>query len=339
MGQLNFILPDSSAIQELLPRDQYSEALETLLRKNLIHPVADFFGHPGKNIRPLLVKLGYLLAKEEETEISIDVGVKLSEASAIVEMIHNGSLIVDDIQDGSEVRRNAPSMHVKHGVPIALNAGNWLYFRALRLVQKLDLSPHISFELMGDLIHLMEKAHIGQALDLGTDISQLPQDEVKSTALTSMELKTGTLLSLALRLGMAIAGESEKKQEIMELGSKAGLLLQMYDDLGNFFTLGEKQFEDLYNKRPTWVWAKASELPSKAFGEFKASVEALPETKNILRWSQAYAFRNLLLNDTNRLLSDFIMTSEERFGRTHRGAIFFLNHFKATLENSYVKKS
>lgn len=339
MNRFSSSLPDSLTLQEHLAPERYTEELENLLNRNLIHPVADFLGHPGKNLRPLLVKLGYLLSLEEESEITPEVEMKLTQASAIVELIHNGSLIVDDIQDGSELRRNKPSMHVKHGMPLALNAGNWLYFRALSLVRKLDLPALDAFELLDDLIHLMEKAHLGQALDLGTSIHKLSQDQVMSTSLTSMELKTGTLLSLALRLGMAVSGNTTRKNEILEIGRRAGLLLQMFDDLGNFLTPGEKQFEDLYNKRPTWVWGLASELHSELYENFCLCVDKLPDTRLLTAWSDELRFQQLIQLRTQSEVNEFFTIFNKNFGLSHPQSLSLITHFNAILENSYVKKT
>ena len=52
------------------------------------------------------------------------------------EIIHAGSMIVDDIEDDSSERRGAPAVHRLHGLPLALNAGNWMYFAPFRLVER-----------------------------------------------------------------------------------------------------------------------------------------------------------------------------------------------------------
>ncbi len=53
--------------------------------------------------------------------------------------LHLGSLIVDDIEDGSPIRRGGPALHLQIGTPLALNAGNWLYFLPGLLVSRLEL--------------------------------------------------------------------------------------------------------------------------------------------------------------------------------------------------------
>lgn len=50
------------------------------------------------------------------------------EIAALCEIIHNGTLVIDDIEDSSKVRRNKPCVHLLYGVDISLNAGNFMYF-------------------------------------------------------------------------------------------------------------------------------------------------------------------------------------------------------------------
>lgn len=338
MNDLSLILPDSSHLKLLLP-ERYSKEIEALINRNLILPVADFFQHPGKNLRPLLVQLGYRLSFEDEPELTPEILERLDQASAIVEMIHSGSLIVDDIQDDSSERRNAPTLHMKHGLPLALNAGNWLYFRALCLVKNLGLDSLSALELLDDLIDLMGKAHMGQAIDLGTKISELPLSQIKSTCLTSMELKTGTLLALALRLGMAIAGRTAQRPLLMELGHKMGLALQMYDDLGNYCTENGKQYEDIINQRPTWVWAQASELGEEAFKEFILCAQSLPEPTSITNWNEIHGFVSILQSETQAFLTEISNEWSGRWHATHPESMKILNYFKIILESSYVKKT
>lgn len=331
MSHLSDLLPDSENLRRLVSETHYSRELEVLLHKSLLHPVSDFFGNPGKSIRPKLVEVGFRLAHALEPEITPELREKIQQASAIVEMIHGGSLIVDDIQDGSEERRNQPSMHLKHGMPLALNAGNWLYFWALRSVNKLGLSG------IDDLVELMGQAHMGQALDLGVKIDEIPREQVRSTCLVSMELKTGTLLSLALRLGISIADKESRKTEILELGRNLGVILQMFDDFGNFQMRSSKQFEDLMNRRPTWVWAQASETGEEAFARFKQAVKALPETDAIIHWSEEQLFCERLKHSILSEVRALEHTWHERWLHTHPETIELLNGLKNILENSYVK--
>jgi geranylgeranyl pyrophosphate synthase len=124
----------------------------------------------------------------------------------LVEILHAGSLIVDDIQDGSAYRRGKPALHVLVGVPLALNAGNWLYFLPHRLLQDLRLDSHVELELRRALDRGVLRCHYGQALDLGVRLGSLSQREVRGVVSLCTRLKTGSLLELAAEVGAIAAG-------------------------------------------------------------------------------------------------------------------------------------
>lgn len=331
MSYLNSLLPDPVNLRSLISSDNYSEELTLLINRSLLSPLNDFFVQPGKSIRPRLVEIGYLLAHPEEPEITMEIREKIQQVSAIVEMIHAGSMIVDDIQDGSKERRGRQSFHLKHGMPLALNAGNWLYFWALRSMKHLELTG------LDDLVELMGKAHLGQALDLGTKIDEVPLNQIKSTCMASMELKTGTLLAIALSLGISLASHEFRREEILEFGLKMGVALQMFDDFENFQEISAKQYEDLLNHRPTWVWVIASESSPSDFEQFRKAVSMLPDDLALIKWSQEQEFSAKVENSIStemRKLEEYWL---QQWQATHPKAIGLLNDLKKILENSYVK--
>ena len=106
-------------LEQLL--DLRSGSVPASLWENALHrPLAEFLARPSKEFRARLVQWGYVLGG--------GVGIAPVELALSVEALHAGSLVVDDIQDGSQERRGAPALHLQHGVARALNAGNWLYF-------------------------------------------------------------------------------------------------------------------------------------------------------------------------------------------------------------------
>lgn len=323
----------------VVERFAHADAIEGHLSKVLLDPLTEFFGSSGKNIRPRLVGIGCALAGSKTSSVDLH---KRDLAESIVEMIHAGSLIVDDIQDGSLVRRTKPTLHVKHGLPVALNAGNWLYFHALKLVYSLDLPPERTSSLVQDLITLMGEAHFGQGIDVGTKIDEVPQSLVKSTCLASMELKTGALLSIALRLGLALGENSRHQSELLTLGRQLGIALQMFDDIGNFTAPREnpakKRHEDLYNRRPTWVWAVASEYSPEVFQAFQVAVSDLPNEERLVSWSRAHDFENRLRKGPRELLASLGRSWHERWSEDYPEAVVQFDELKTILETSYETK-
>ena len=89
--------------------------------------------------------------------------------AAAVEILHNGLLIHDDIQDGSEVRRGRPTLHALHGAPLAINAGDAMMFAALRpLVDALrPLGPTVGAQVLEISSTMARETAEDQALELG----------------------------------------------------------------------------------------------------------------------------------------------------------------------------
>lgn len=314
--------------------------ISQLVQHSLLDPLEDFFSHPGKNLRAQLVEVGFLLANKKEILPSPKVKQLILKAAGIIEAIHNGALIVDDIQDGSVVRRNEPTLHLKYGMPTALNAGNWLYFWALEQIYLLELTDTQTHLLAQNCFKHLSRAHIGQALDLGTPINTISQKRISSVCLASMELKTGTLMSLAFMVG-GVLGDASKKRllQLEQWGSQLGLLLQMYDDLGNFFHEKggpEKQYEDLRNQRPSWIWSIASTYSARDFKSFKTAVAALPDMQLINQWVTLHDFRQTCLSRTEPFLNELVAEYEARFKSTHPHGLKLLKKITNVLEHAYV---
>jgi len=225
----------------------------------LLAPVNDILGRPGKAIRARLVDAGFALVRPGLSAPAA--------ATALLEILHAGSLVVDDIEDDSKTRRGGKTIHRIHGVPKALNAGNWMYFLAIQQIEHLDLAPEARLAVYRDVNRTLFDCHRGQALDLGLRVGDVSQAEVPTLVAETSLLKTGALTALACSLGARVAGGSEAQvAAIGRFGSELGLALQQLDDLGNLSSKGKggtpsaKRHEDLRNGRLTWPWAWAAEL-------------------------------------------------------------------------------
>jgi geranylgeranyl pyrophosphate synthase len=180
------------------------------------------------------------------------------ELGAIVEILHAGSLIIDDIEDDSSLRRGRPALHALHGLPVALNAGNWMYFWALGLVQELPVSDRVQLSLYRWVLRTLLRSHHGQALDLTANVYELHQQDVPNVVRATAELKTGALMELSAVLA-ALAAEAAPSlvDEFARFGREVGVALQMLDDVGGLVSEKRchKGHEDLLMGRPTWPWA------------------------------------------------------------------------------------
>ena len=180
------------------------------------------------------------------------------ELPLVVESLHAGSLIIDDIEDDSAFRRGAAALHRRHGVPVAINAANWLYFWAQVLLARLRLPDAARLLAHERLAECLMRCHEGQALDLTVRVDELPQAQVPAVVHAITRLKTGAParardLSRRHRRGRWWRAARRDRQ----VREGVGVGLQMLDDVSGVLSLERrhKAIEDLQQRRATWVWA------------------------------------------------------------------------------------
>jgi len=274
------------------------EALLPLLQKHLLAPIEDIMQRPSKGIRSELVTAGFEFARASNPVPAAvngdDDRHNLLLCCQAVELLHAGSLIIDDIQDHSRERRGRPCVHRLYGTETALSVGNWLYFWPLRLLGRLRLDP-ASTQVIYSLYHrALEQAHYGQVLDVSVDMMETPQAQVFDVCNWVVRNKTGALIALALQLGALVSGGSSPAVELIgAFGWQYGCALQNFDDLANARGQLEpqKKFEDLKARRPSWVWCCVAEhFASGPYADFVHAVAALPDEAPVERWFQQHDF-------------------------------------------------
>ncbi len=283
-------LPESRRLRDLLGLAD-ATTVETILHSALLDPLADMTSTRGKRLRAQLVEFSYRLLHDDRPP-SVNAARQCRLGAEAVEMIHAGSLVVDDIEDGSVMRRGRPALHMRYPMPIALNAGNWLYFWPFELLKEMRLRQ-TDLHLAYDRYHrTLLRAHFGQALDLGARVNTLTQATVPEVCLAAMKLKTGALMGFAALLGGAIAQAPENLLGILDdFGRDLGVALQMFDDLGNVIGKCEpsKRYEDLTLSRPSWVWATAARTSTaQHYREFIVAVRRLPDAGDLQCWMETH---------------------------------------------------
>lgn len=166
----------------------------------------------------------------------------------VAELLHTGSLIVDDIQDDAVERRHGPPAHVAYGVPTALNAANTAYFRALAILRHcLPDAPRL--RALDMLTEELFAAHLGQALDLALG-AQLRQSRLRTSHYFVLaRAKTGALVRIAARIGaIAAEGPPELETALGEWASELGVAYQITNDLDDLTT----GMQDVATCRPTY---------------------------------------------------------------------------------------
>jgi geranylgeranyl diphosphate synthase type I len=227
MGLNDFMVEMRPAIEAELRR-----MVDTLsLDKNqaLYDMIAYHFGWEGagpeaqgKRVRPLLVLLSAAAAGGNwQTALP---------AAVSVELIHNFSLIHDDIQDQSLVRRGRPTLWVKWGIAQAINTGDLLF--TLAQLSMLELRCKISAQLALEALATLQTACVqltrGQYLDLYYETQQTIPLEAYWTMVGG---KTAALLGCCSELGALVAGRSGKERAAFQrFGYALGLAFQVWDD-------------------------------------------------------------------------------------------------------------
>lgn len=119
----------------------------------LLEPVTYYKNQKGKNIRKLLGDLFGKLLNVNLEDIEL--------INNLTHSVHNASLVIDDIQDNSLLRRNEPCSHIKYGIPLALNAGYMEGFKSLNII-----SNNFTSNTMNKIINYIYYIHEGQGMDI-----------------------------------------------------------------------------------------------------------------------------------------------------------------------------
>jgi len=246
----------------------------------LLVPVREFVSRDSKQVRAQLVRIGFSLATSHGVSPNSDQEKLLDCMACVVEALHAGSLMIDDIQDADELRRGKAALHMQIGVPRTINAANWLYFWPTDLLRQQTLEPAMELEIYRLFHNTMMRAHQGQALDLGHDMTKTSQAEGCEISVAAIELKTGELTAMCSELG-AIVGNAEptRRRQLTTLGQRFGVALQMFNDIGEVFAKIKDDQALRPLLRPSWVWAVAArELSSEEFATFQSMMGGLCTT-------------------------------------------------------------
>ena len=227
------------AIEKYMPREfseksilfkvnppKYSSNLEAL-NKGIAEPTWEILDRGGKRWRPTLFLL-ICEALGKKSEDCLDFAI-------IPEVVHNGTLIVDDIEDSSELRRGKPCTYKIYGVDVAVNAGNAMYY--LPLLPLMEKKAQFPAETLRDIYEVyvqeMINLSLGQAMDITWHRGIANADDLNEEDYLQMcAYKTGTLARMAAKISAVLADAS--KELVEKLGSFAesiGVAFQMQDDV------------------------------------------------------------------------------------------------------------
>jgi geranylgeranyl pyrophosphate synthase len=240
----------------------------------------------GKRMRPLLSFWMWRTATDNWAG-SEPIPQKTLEIGYATELLHAASLVIDDVQDGSMVRRGEPSVHARFGVPIAINAANWLYFEAMAMLTSSGCNP-------ASVVSMMRTCHIGQALDLSTSLSSViaatvdaQANEITDYYTQIAHQKTAALMKFG---ATAVLEQSKHSASFLKAANDLfdlyGLIYQKADDLRNInqSVSGAKANEDLASIRNYVTVTLIQQLSARE----KRELIHASQTKDLRSWLLAH---------------------------------------------------
>lgn len=194
------------------------------INRNINLPIRDFILRGGKRWRPVLFLTTLSL-------LGFDYK-KYLDFAFFIECIHNGTLVVDDIEDNAILRRGKPSLHKIFGIDTAINAGNIMYFLPLKiLLAKKNLTNEQKIKICRIYSEEMINVHFGQGLDIYWHKNF--KDSINVSEYMEMcRLKTGSLARMSLRLACVLGNKSGKIEEAFgKFAETVGIAFQIKDDV------------------------------------------------------------------------------------------------------------
>ena len=181
----------------------------------------------GKRWRPFLTACAYKALQDDPAQ---PLPESLRRAAVAVECFHKASLVHDDIEDADERRYGRDTLHVEHGVPVALNAGDLLVGDGYRLLAGCGASGDVCAEL----VRIAAAGHRELCIGQGAELAWMRRPEPLSAdqALDIFRRKTSPAFQVALGIGAALAGATAETQQVLRDYSEAlGIAYQIRDDL------------------------------------------------------------------------------------------------------------
>ena len=259
-----------------------SKAIENLLP--IVHPIGLYKASRhlvdagGKRLRPSM-----LLIAAEATGGD---PVALVSAAVSIELIHNFTLIHDDIMDNANIRRGRQSVHKIWGDSGAILAGDTLYSKAFQILGNTPAESSLILRSMNILSETCTAICEGQWLDLEFENrSRVSEDEY----MEMIEKKTGVLYGASACMGATLSGASEKEVKgLDEFGKLTGMGFQIHDDVLDLTApekvLGKRRGGDLVEGKKTLIMIHALEhgIEVEVFGKKDATPQEIEKALYVL---------------------------------------------------------
>lgn len=228
---------DSGGLERAVGKPTYKFDLDAAT--NAVNaPIWDLLDRGGKRWRPALTMIvAGCLGKNPKD---------LADVAAASEIIHNGTLMVDDVEDNSDMRRGKPCTHIKYGVDIAVNAGNAMYYLSMLpfLRDRKKYGEKQTLKAYDAYIEEMVRLSYGQGMDIYWHAGKA-SEVTEEQYLQMCAFKTGTIARLAAKWGAIFAGGTDAQVEAAgRLAESIGVAFQIQDDVLNLLGTEGKYGKD-----------------------------------------------------------------------------------------------
>ena len=278
----NLFEPDE--ILRLVPRLRSGPSLAEVngAGASALEPIAatetiahDFLAMGGKYARPFITLAAYQAMKERTDLESFSSNSRPELPDAVrrvaisIEVFHKASLVHDDIEDADNFRYGRPALHRAHGLPTAINVGDYLIGLGYSLVSRESAS--LGADVVGDIIDILADAHLRLSEGQG---AELLWRDARNKLLSSQDaleiyaLKTSPAFEAALLSGLRCAGPLGNNQSrLKEFCRHLGIAFQILNDLKDWQGDQDNKLHaglDTLGGRPTVLWALAiTRLPDE----------------------------------------------------------------------------
>jgi len=267
----------------------------------LYDPIKYFIKSPGKRLRPVIVLfLGDLFKNDKKDSINGALGV---------ELLHNFTLVHDDIMDEDDLRHNVVTIHKKWDNAHAVLSGDGLGALGPIFIGKIKKNTlKILIRYNEVILEICE----GQAYDM--EFEKKDFVSVNDYLLMSAK-KTGSLFELCFEIASLISDKYEKYlKNLKDLGRNLGIIFQIQDDIleltANNDVLGKSTFSDIERNKKTILTCLAME---KNLNDWKKLIESINKKNNIEKKELMNDFFNKknLREESNNLLTEYINKCNE----------------------------
>ncbi|MEK0329717.1 MAG: polyprenyl synthetase family protein [Nitrosopumilus sp.] len=254
--------------------------------KKLYDAAGHLIIHGGKRLRPYMVIKSCQILRGKISNAML--------AASAVEMVHNFTLVHDDIMDNDEMRHGVPTVHKKFGMSVAILAGDVLFSKAFQIITESKLSSNATTKLVSRLSKACVDVCEGQLLDI--KMAEEKKIPTQTEYITMISKKTAALFDVSCAMGAICAtNKSNDISNLSSFGKNLGIAFQITDDLigvmgnpkitkkpvGNDLREGKKSLPILMAIKS--AKGKNKKIILKAFGNSKATRKDLNKAVEVIR--------------------------------------------------------